>query len=570
MNESKKDQNIFKEKLKNEERNTNQVKILVKIILKKGSWESSYNLETPLYKISNDFEIYNNMKSIQKNHFIEYIYKDNPINMDSTPLKFLINENATTLHIEYEIKPIPGTKIYEDYETINIVGKPFYNPFLIYTFEIKSKHIKVIKFNNLEEIKKIGLDKFGPDSSYCNGNNYLYISGGNDQSTNETIGKFWAIDLNKKLFNNPIDIIPKKNHSMIFVEKKVYIVGGEDLNTMYYDVNRKEIKHWAVLNNKRFEPSLIRHDNWLFCFDSSGKYIQNYENIFNFEKIDLFSESAEWEIVKPKISNNILNSGFTQKFFGVVEDFRNNIIFIGGIYDNYNKKQDININDYMNLQYNSYKNMIEKSDIEFKAINFSEKTFLPFNDKLYYNLPNFNKRFPKIVYFYKDRDLFDIIRYKKKVNNKYNNDNLELEDKENEKDDILDDKIYFNESKYTTINNNQMNDIINDEKKSEKEIIQNKIKNEDNIINIKDSTEAEVDKKEEEQLTIQKSDNIIKIISIKIPEKLVNYHSSLDNLFNNNIISYTVIKNIKLSKNKPPMNIDIKTLKKQILYMSKF
>ena len=392
-------------------------KITVIIPLIFGVWEKSYNINTTLNQIASDFKQENNMNNIQKNFFIEFSFQNNPIDMDKTKLQSLINEDITTIHIAQEIKPIPGTENLNKNEIIDIVGKPFSEPFQIITFEIKEKVIKTIIFNETK-IKEQQLDKYGIDSAYCNGNNYLYISGGLDQATNEIIGLFWAIDLKKKLFNSPIKIFPKKNHSMIYIEKKVYIIGGDSVYSMYYDVINNEIKQIANLNYKRFEPSLIKHDNFLFCFDTSKKYMNNFENKFNFEKIDLYSDLTQWEVVNPNISPNTLNLIFSQKFFGVVEDLRENIIFIGGIYDNDNKENDINSRERMNLQYNINKNTIEKSDIEYKDINFSEKTFYPFDIKTYYIIPNFNKRSPKIIYFYKDKNIIDIKSYhhKKKLN----------------------------------------------------------------------------------------------------------------------------------------------------------
>ena len=395
-------------------------KITVIIPLTIGTWEKSYNIETTLNKIASDFKQENNMSNIQKNFFIEFSFQNNPIDMDETPLKSLVNEDTTTIHIAQEIKSVPGTDNLD--ENIDIVGKPFSDPFQIFTFEIKEKTIKTILFN-ADKIKEQKLDKFGIDSAYCNGNNYLYLSGGQDKATNEIIGLFWEIDLKNKLFSPPVKIFPKKNHSMIYIEKKVYIIGGDSVYSMFYDTDTKEIKQISNLNYKRFEPSLITHDNYLFCFDTSKKYTNNFENIFNFERIDLYTESAQWELINPNISPNALNLVFSQKFFGVVEDFRQNIIFVGGIYDNdndndKNKEDNISNIERMNIQYNINKNMIEKSDIEYKDISFSEKAFYPFNNITYYIIPNFNKRSPKIIYFYKDKNIIEIKSYhhKKKLN----------------------------------------------------------------------------------------------------------------------------------------------------------
>ena len=716
--ELQKDENYFDENNKKEIFNPEHKKITVVIPLKCGSWENSYDVDTPLNKIESDFKTVNTI-IIKKNQVIEFSYQNNPLVMDSTPIKSLLNEDTTTVHIAYEIKGIPGKKILEDYEVVKIVGKPISDPFQIFIFEIELQIIKIFKSSNMIQIQQLGLDQFGPDSAYCNGNNCLYISGGVEQETNKTIGKFWIFNLKEKTFDNTKDMPPKKNHSMIYDEKKVYIVGGEDVNTMFYNVDDKEIKNWANLNNRRFEPSLIKYNNFLFCFDTSKKY-QNNETIFNFEKIDLSSESTEWEIIQPEISENVLNSIYSQKFFGVVEDFKENIIFVGGIYDNENKENDINNNNRMYLQYNTNINKIEKSDIQFQDISFSEKAFLPYNENKYYILPNFNKRSPKVVYFYKDRnenpieiktyhpnsrhrkevnkvkttqikpsliglnfdmpkeDGFsrennfinnnnDTFNYKEYIrfnnnnynyfkknnidikfedneirNDKYNNNNnydkdnekekVKEKEKENEKLDNKDNNITSNfiqiepnqtnendnnnvyENKVTINNNNfdkisekneeqinkdnQNNDIkkedsiknkeenkinnsntniINDINNSQiKEEINSKnelqynneesIKNDDIKISIKDSNKFEECKND---ITPYKDNNYEKILYVEKPELLVNYHSSIDNRFNNNMNSNNIVKNIKMRKNIPPMNIDLKTLKKQINKINK-
>ena len=414
IEEKNKTQNIEKKNiLKNGKKDLakeNGKMVTVIIPLNYGSWENSYNIETPLSQVASDFKIDNNMKSIQKNHYIEFSFKNEPIEMNFNQLKHLMYDDMTTIHIAQEIKPIPGTEKLDENEATEIVAKPFSDPFQLFTFEIRQKTMKILLFN-YEKIKQKGLDKFGIDSAYCNGNNYLYISGGLDQATNETIGLFWAIDLKTKIFDEAIEMIPKKNHSMIYSERKVYIIGGDDVNTMFYDVDNKEIQEWENLNYKRFEPSLIKQNNYLFCFDTSKKFINTFENTFNFERIDLYYKDQKWEVIKPQVSPIIKNNVFCQKFFGVVEDYRKNIIFIGGIYDNDNKDNDLKDNDYINLQYNSNTNTIEKSDIEFKDISFTEKTFLPYDNKTYYILPNFNKRTPKIIYFYKDRNIIDVNSY---------------------------------------------------------------------------------------------------------------------------------------------------------------
>ena len=382
--------------------------------------------------------------------------------MDSTPLKSLIDEETTSIHISQIIKPIPGAENISD--NIDLIGKPFLNPFQIYCFEIKSKIFKKILYNE-EKIKEKELDKIGVKSSYCNGNNHLFISGGEDHPSNENIGLFWDIDLKEDNDFSPIKMFPKNNHSMIYIEKKVYIVGGDDINTLIYDMDDKEITHWENLNYKRFEPSLIKHGKYLFCFDMSKKYFNNFDNIINFEKIDLYKPSSEWELIVPEISPNILNSLFSQKFFGIIEDCKENIIFVGGIHDkdidnnNNNSKENNIYEEIMNLQYNIKKNMIEKSDIQYTDVSFGEKCFLPIDENMYINLPNFNKHMPKIAYFFKDKNVIDISSYHTKYHSRKTINKIQTTQLKPSFDGLNFDMPNLNTDEISKINKNYLTNI---------------------------------------------------------------------------------------------------------------
>ena len=76
----------------------------------------------------------------------------------------------------------------------------------------------------------------------------------------------------------------KKNHSMNYGDKNVFIVGGDDENNSYYDCESKTMNNLGNLNIKRCEPSLIKHDNYLFCFDFDRK---SSNEKYNIEKINL-------------------------------------------------------------------------------------------------------------------------------------------------------------------------------------------------------------------------------------------------------------------------------------------
>ena len=597
----------------------------VVIPLNTGIWEKTYNIETPLNQIASDFlqESINNFKS---NYYYKWSYKNNPIEMTIAPLKSIVNEDTNKIYFMSQIKPISEKGNLEN-DTSLIIGKPFSDPFEILIFESKKKVIKTRLYNK-EKIKEIGLDKYGVDSAYCNGNNHLYISGGIDQSTQESIGLFWDIDLMNNIFNVPIKMFPKKNHSMIYIEKKVFIIGGDDVNTLFYDEEDKDIKQWSNLNYRRFEPSLIKHGDYLFCFDTSKKYVNNFSNEFNFEKINLKSKSAEWELVSPQISPDICNSVFSQKFFGIVEDLNENIIFVGGMMDKNDKKNDINNNESMNFQYNINNNIIEKSNIEFKEISFNEKTFLPLNYNTYFILPNFNKHSPKVIYFYKNKNFIEIkefhtssnynvdlekirtaqikpflnglifdqptshrrnsksnveIDIKLPVNdNKINNNNLFNEIQRTVTEEIKPEDVridFLNKSNILTTELNHKDSIINNsnisllkgqkEEKVEKKEKENEPKKEDKAEEIKSEKENRI----KQYQTQVKNENDIYVkyqfYYVEKPSTLVNFHSCKDTPLNeiSNSNNNTIYNRRKILNKKDiiiPKTINRRTLKKKI------
>ena len=378
-------------------------------------WEKQYNIDETLKRVANDFKFENGMDIIQKNHFIEWRYQKQIIKMDTRTIKSLlpdenmedIPEDIPPIELEQEIKLMEGEEI--NLEICRIVGKPFYNPFEIYTFEPNRNLIRIKTYSQNLIVEK-ELDKFSIESAYCNGNNHLFLSGGLIPITQGSIDLFWDIDLGSNDLNSPIKMVPKKNHSMMYDEKKVYIIGGEDEITLFYDTETKIIDKLANINIKRFEPSLIRCNNYLFCFDTSNR--KNNDK-FSIERINLDNTTqSKWEIIYPEISPQIGDNVYNQKFFGVIEDFKKNIIFLGGIYANIDNKTQEENNQIMSMKYNINRNLIDKSDIPFQEIIFGEKTFLPMDYKNYYIMPNFPKRSPTVVYFGKEKDLFKISSYK--------------------------------------------------------------------------------------------------------------------------------------------------------------
>ena len=157
-------------------------------------------------------------------------------------------------------------------------------------------------------ITSLGLNNYSSSSSYCNGNNHLYISGG-ETPDNQIIDKFFDIDLNNNNIEGPYTISPKKNHSMIFIQpNKVFVVGGNDIKTFYFVFVLKEIINTADLKIIRTEPALQIIGNILYCFDNVNKA---NDVQLSFERINIDDPEAEWELVYPTIKGD----KFPQKFF---------------------------------------------------------------------------------------------------------------------------------------------------------------------------------------------------------------------------------------------------------------
>ena len=86
-----------------------------------------------------------------------------------------------------------------------------------------------------------------------------------------------------------------------------------------------------------------------------------------------------------------------------------------GIFDN-KIDDDEGKKEYFNLQYNDDENLIQRSNMilkinDYQDLNLTEKTFLPVDKNTYILFPDFKKRAPKVLYFYKDRNHLEVNSY---------------------------------------------------------------------------------------------------------------------------------------------------------------
>ena len=337
----------------------------------------------------------------------------------------------------------------------DLIGRPFNNPFEVEVFDKNNNTLNRLDLS-LENIKETKIENYSPLSSYCNGNNHLYISGGINKD-NAILNDFWDIDLNNKIIEKiPEGISPKKNHSMIFIpEKYVFIVGGNDKKTFYYDIEKKEIINWADLNIERVEPALIVVRDELYCFDN----IKRRSNEITFEKTNLV-KSPNWELIKPTLDPSINENEFNQKFFGASKIDNDNIIFLCGNMSDKNSDK--------NYIYNISTNTLSKSDVPFIEKNLAEKSFLNYNDHLNYLLPDYNIESPEIIFYNKEKQKLIPVNFEEKKLDKNLLRGSKLKAKKNKTFD-------FNMPERVTITNDELNKI-NLEIKNEDPVKENKYK----------------------------------------------------------------------------------------------
>ena len=370
-----------------------KVEVMIPIKIGKNQnkiWKKEYNKKELIGTVINDYLTENEL-NLPDDFFSELKCFNKPVSFQDEINSLLPKE--TDNHFE-EIKEETVEK--ED-KYPEMIGKPFYNPFHILCF-IKNQK-KFITLNYIKGINdKEDIEKFNESSTYCNGNNHLYISGGENSLNN-----FLDISLRKNLINILInDMPPKKNHSMIYIKKKiVFVVGGNSLRTFYYNIKEKKMIKWGNLNIIRIEPALQVINNKLYCFSINPKEMIND---YSFEITDLNSE-PKWEFIKPKINFNLT---FNQRLFGCAKN-NNNIIFLGGILGENNNNLDVKKSK--NFMLNISKNEIVLSDVKYKKFNLKEKGFHPFNKTYDCILTDFPHISPQICFFNKKKSKIELINF---------------------------------------------------------------------------------------------------------------------------------------------------------------
>ena len=369
-----------------------RVEIKIPLINDKNKiWQKEYNKKELIGTVINDYIVENKL-NLPDNYFDELKCFNKPVSFQ--------DEIESLLPKEIENKE---KEFYPD-----IIAKPFFSPFEILCFYKKEK--KFVTLNYSKDITdKLNIENFNITSAYCNGYNYLYISGGENSLNN-----LWEINLKQNRINLLTNNMPpKKYHSMIFIPNNiVFIVGGHNLDTFYYDLKEKKLIKWGDLNILRIEPALQVIKNRLYCFDCTNLKEKKYE--YSFEYTELYSNvEIKWKLIKPKIDDN---KWFNQQLFGVAKDKNNDIVFLGGKFND--EYTNIDYQKAYNFKLSTNKNEIVLSEVKYKKFNLKERGFISFNKTYDCILTDFQRLSPQICFFNKKKNKMELINFISDINQK--------------------------------------------------------------------------------------------------------------------------------------------------------
>lgn len=367
-------------------------------------WEKNFAKGSLIKDIVEEYKK-ENMNDFPVDNDIVWKCNNNKIDVNEKVDKFLPdNDNNCDMNIEYEIFGLPNFTsdvIVND----DLIAKPFASPFEIFVFNKKERLINTITFDE-KTIVNNQLNLYSGFSAFCNGNDTLYISGGQNKME-MPLGSFWSINLITK----EIDVLheemePKKFHSMIFIPNNyVFIVGGNTNASLYYNTVTKTFENWAKLNMSHKEPALaIINKRYLFVFDTLK--FNNTNSQTTFERSDL-RKNPIWEIITPQVEQIENNLNYKQKFFGVSAIDDNTVIFLGGSIEHTNEvEQKVN-----HFEYNAESNLITQTKVPLMEFELREKTFYSMTKNNSFIVPYFNRKNPMIIIFNKSKSTVRTVHF---------------------------------------------------------------------------------------------------------------------------------------------------------------
>jgi hypothetical protein len=298
----------------------------------------------------------------------KYVFNGKTINKNQIVSKLIhINSNSSLENAEIWIEIDTDNNNQEQKEEkLNVIQKkilkPTKNPFGLIIITPSKNSISFKKYP-IKISKKYGLYNFNYTSAYCDSPDYLFISGG--EQNFEISNGFWIID--HELYKIKYKQMPykKKNHSMIYVnENLVFVVGGNTVETFYYDIKKDKFIKCGDLNELTQEPTLIKINDFIYC-------LSNLQDKNFFERISIKKLSRTWEKIYPILSykNKI---DFTSYFFGASYFDNNNIILCGG--NNVAQKT---------FSFNYLTNTLIQNEGKDDKIDLGDKQLHPINNNYY-------------------------------------------------------------------------------------------------------------------------------------------------------------------------------------------
>lgn len=309
----------------------------------------------------------------------------NPDNKQSGQTAVVKEENGKviiqiTLHGLQQL----AANIEEAYQKTQLLAKPISeteNKVAIFDKNANTTSFELIKTAD-------GTKLYSESSAYCNGENRLYVSGG--QENKQKLDTIYEIDLlTKEAFVPKTKLShPRDFHSMIYIPNNyIFIVGGRGvLKVEYYSLAKKEVFPHSDLNEERIEPTLVVVNNtYLYAF-TRFNYIEGTADTF--ERINLRTNQKKWEYVTPKFDFEVTDQIFTSYYFGVSYHSAGHLIFVGG--DSVNDQDKCYLYDYEN-------DTLKSSEVANQQLEFGERFFYPLLAGNNFSIPNFESEDLKIV-----------------------------------------------------------------------------------------------------------------------------------------------------------------------------
>ena len=241
----------------------------------------------------------NNNRAFNENTIITYT-----TNSSLNPFEKFINKQNNTIieemtESETDIRRPTDVRRFLKTQYISC-PVPQTNSIKIITDENKDERTVPLKFP-----ENFGFNSFFLDCAHCNClmNKCLYVSGGIEPNSEQTRSNvLLCIDISKpdeyKVIKKASMNFARCGHTMVSDDKYIYVVGGEDLNSVErYDINND---NWEILPNmisKRMYPILYIYNGYLYAF--FGKY-KNGEYPCSIERLNINDTSdhdKSWELI---------------------------------------------------------------------------------------------------------------------------------------------------------------------------------------------------------------------------------------------------------------------------------